>query len=279
MAQRTLLLPDRGRALVSTDIHSNLGDLFALRRVFEALGPEARWVILGDVVHGPNDAARAAQPELYGYPDESARIVAEILALERAFPGRVHFVLGNHDHGHVGGPHTRKFWPDEVEHLESTLDPTEREAMRAFFARALLAVVAPCGVFLSHGSPDDTLERLADLDRVEDLGAVRDPRLLSALQSLLTHYGQPDARSALFLARMSESSSLDLRVVVHGHDRVEGGFFHEGERQVCLCIFGAPREAKRYLVLDLGARYLRAADLRDGIEIRRLYEAALPETP
>jgi predicted phosphodiesterase len=271
MATRHTILPAHGHALVSTDIHGNHDDFLALRRAFEALGPDAHWVILGDVVHGPDDTARAGKPELYGYPDESFRIVDDILALERACPGRVHFVLGNHDHGHVGGPHTHKFWPDEVAHLEASLSPAQRDAMRELFSRALLAVAAPCGVFLSHGSPDDTLERLDDLDRVEDLARIPDPRLAASVHSFLTHYGQPDAKCARFLERMSASSGLPLRVVVHGHDRIETGFFYEGQRQVCLCIFGAPREAKRCLVLDLAARYERAADLRDGVEIRRLH--------
>ena len=211
-------------------------------------------------------------PDLYDYPDGSIRIVEEILALERAHPGRVHFVLGNHDHGHVGGPHTHKFYPDEVEHLETSLSPGQREAMRALFSRALLAVVAPCGVFLSHGSPDDGLQRLDDLDRIEDLGAVHDPYLRGVLASFLTHYGQSDAKSARFLENVSRSAGLDLRVVGHGHDRIEHGYFFEGQRQLCLCIFGAARAAKRYLVLDLAARYERAVDLRDGIEIRHLHE-------
>jgi hypothetical protein len=37
----------------------------------------------------------------------------------------VHFVLGNHDHGHVGGPHPRKFHADEVEALEALRDGAE----------------------------------------------------------------------------------------------------------------------------------------------------------
>jgi hypothetical protein len=124
---------------------------------------------------------------------------------------------------------------------------------------------------MSHGSPDETLEHLGDLDRIEDFGAVPDPYLRGVLASFLTHYGQQDARSARFLEKVSRSAGIDLRVVVHGHDRTESGFFFEGQRQLCLCIFGAPRDAKRYLVLDLAQRYERAADLRDGIEIRRLH--------
>jgi hypothetical protein len=271
MTRRHTLLPDRGRALVSTDVHGNLDDFLALRRAFEVMEGEAHWVILGDVVHAPDERARRSEPLLYDYQDGSMRIVEQILELEKLYPGRIHFVLGNHDHGHVGGPHTHKFHRDEVAHLESTLTEGEKEVMRGLFSRALLAVAAPCGVLLSHGSPDATLQRLEDLDRIKDLGAPGDPYLRAALASFLLFYGQPDATCERFLENMSKSSGLDLRVVVHGHDRTESGFFVEGNWQLCLCIFGAPREAKRYLVLDLAARYRWAADLRDGVEIRRVH--------
>jgi len=42
----------------------------------------------------------------------------------------------------------------------------EREQLRALFSRALLGVVAPCGVFFAHGSPNDRLQRLSDLDDI-----------------------------------------------------------------------------------------------------------------
>lgn len=40
---------------------------------------------------------------------------------------------------------------------------------------------------------------------------------------------------------------------------------------VCPVIFGAPRENKRYLTLNLADRYRGPADIRDGVEIQRLY--------
>ena len=76
-------------------------------------------------------------------------------------------------------------------------------------------------------------------------------------------------------ARLSpEVCGLDLRVVVHGHDRDEWGFFYEGETQLCPVIFGATRANKRYLRLDLGARYESAQALREDTEIVRLYAQA-----
>ena len=270
MPKRYVVLPPRGALVANTDIHGNLEDLRALRRAFEAEGPDAHWVILGDIVHGPDDRAREHTPELYGYEDASGQIAVEIAEAMREHPGRVHFVLGNHDHGHIGGPHTRKFFRDEVEHLEARLSTDERAALSAILEGALYAVIAPSGLFLSHGSPNDSLKRLEDLDAIGLRPADNDAYANDVLQSFLTHYGQRDEIAARFLATVSKSG-VPVSVVVHGHDRDERGFFIEGERQLCLCIFGAPRDAKRYLRADLGGRYTSARDLRDGIEIRRLY--------
>ena len=64
---------------------------------------------------------------------------------------------------------------------------------------------------------------------------------------------------------------LELRVVVHGHDVDLDGWYTEGGNQACPVLFGAPPGKRRYLVVDLGARYERADDLRDGDEVRYRY--------
>jgi predicted phosphodiesterase len=274
--RRHVILPARGVLLVSTDVHGNLADFVRLEEIFAAESarePETHWVILGDVVHGPDATARASHPYWYGYEDESMAIVDRILAAEATAPGRVHFVLGNHDHGHVGGPHTAKFHADEVAELESGLSEAQRARLRGLFARAMLAAVAPCGVLMTHGSPDASFERLSDLDEVPlELKEMSDVQA-RMLRALLTSYGQPAEESRAMLGNVSRTSGLDLRVVVHGHDRDENGFFREGGNQVCPVIFGAAREEKRYVRLDLGARYDDAEALRDGVEIVRLYAA------
>lgn len=271
--RRHLVLPSRGTLLVSTDVHGNGEDLRAVRDHFLAAlarDGEAHWVILGDVVHAPDARARAEEPALYDYPDESGAIVEEILRLQGRHPGRVHFVLGNHDYGHVGGSRTRKFYRDEVAQLESTLDEPARAAMRSLFGAALLAVAAPCGALLAHGSPDDTLDALTDLDAITLPPAPGDGYHQRVLRSLLTCYGQPREVAARALAKLSTPEAA-LTVVIHGHDRDERGWFAEGGNQLCPVIFGARRENKRYVRLDLSARYADAAALREGHEILRVY--------
>lgn len=267
---RKLILPDRGSVLVSTDLHGNGNDFRALRRLFEEAPDTTHWVILGDAVHAPDSRSRASNAELYDYPDESAQIVTQILALTRTSSGRVHFVLGNHDHGHVGGPHTAKFYADEVSALEDTLSAAEKRDFAALFGGALLCVVAPCGAVLCHGSPDDALERLDDLDAISFLPQDNSDYHRHLLETFLRSYGQPNDVTQRFLGAVSRSG-VSATFVLHGHDRDESGWFTEGEHQGCPVLFGAPRANKRYAWLDLGARYRDVNDLCEGEHVRRLY--------
>lgn len=272
--RRHRVLPREGTALITTDLHGNGEDFRVLRDLFleRAAGRrDVHWVLLGDLVHGPDEQARADEPVLYDYPDESWPIVEAVAALQRDWPDQVHLVLGNHDHGHIGGPRPAKFYADEVGYLESTLDAAELAALREVFRAALIAVLAPCGVLLAHGSPDDSLRSLAQLD-----GLSLDPRENSradnaVLRTFLTSYGQQPQVTARLLRTLSAEVGFDLAVVIHGHDRDLEGWFCEGLNQLCPVIFGAPRHNKRYVELDLAARYETVADLRQGIEIRTLY--------
>ncbi|MBI5534595.1 MAG: metallophosphoesterase [Deltaproteobacteria bacterium] len=277
MKQRLVVLPDHGQLMVSADLHGNMQDLLALEAHFERLrssSSNVHWVLLGDLVHGPDSAARARQPELYDFPDESFAVVDHVGKLQAAWPGNVHLLLGNHDHGHVGGVHTSKFHHDEVEHLESTLSADQRARLVAVLEGAALVAIAPCGVLLAHGSPDASL---FDVHAVNSLDL--DPRNNDRhgqwlLSSLLGSYGQPDAVTREVLEHAGRSAGMDLRVVVHGHDRDEAGFFVEGEHQVCAVVFGAPPRNKRFVVLDLAARYPDAHAFREGHEVLRLYPTA-----
>jgi hypothetical protein len=271
--QRWRRLPGQGLLMVSTDLHGNGDDFRRLRQHYLGLRPGAGpvyWCLLGDAVHGPDETARRRRPDLYDFADESPAIVEGILALREQYPGEVLYVLGNHDHGHAGGPHTGKFHRDEVAHLEEAVGPAGVAALRRLFEPALLAVAAPCGVLLAHGSPDDRLAALDDLDDVALSPGSNDAYHAHLLESFLTSYGQPGGVTARLLARLS-TAELPLRLVIHGHDRDEAGYFVEHGNQVCPVIFGAPRPSKRFVVLDLAASYASVEALREGVEVRRVY--------
>ncbi|MFV8750031.1 metallophosphoesterase [Nannocystaceae bacterium ST9] len=275
MIPRVRVLPDRGTLLVSTDLHGKRDSFERLRERFFDLrgrhGPsETHWALLGDLVHGPSPEARARSP-LYDYEDESPALIDAVFELRERFPEHVHFVLGNHDHGHVGGPHTRKFHADEVLALEARLTPEQRRRAEQLFGQALLAIATPSGLLLTHGSPGEALHSLADLDALA-LVDEPDPRKRELLRSILGDYGQRGEVTARVLASVSRPG-LALHLVVHGHDRDESGLFVEGGNQICPVIFGARRELERCLVLDLATRHRCAAELREGVEIVRVHES------
>jgi hypothetical protein len=272
---KVLRLPSQGKLLISADMHGNGEDFRRLCATFESLRQRelaTHWVILGDAVHGPSPEAAKKNPRLYGYKDESWPIIEGIIALQERHPGQVHFIIGNHDYGHIGGYHTSKFYDDEVAHLESTLSAAQRQRLRKFLESAQIAAVAPCGAFLSHGAPEACIESLEDLEHIA-LPA-QDHKSRTILRSLITSYGQPKETAAQFLQAAS-TPELNLRFMIHGHDKDEEGFFFEGENQLCPVLFGAPDENKRMVLLDLSIQYESVISLRDGVELLRLYSPGL----
>lgn len=218
----------------------------------------------------PDRGTLLISTDLHGKRDSFERLRERFFELrERA--DDLHYVLGNHDHGHVGGPHTRKFHDDEVAALEARLTPEQHRRTLALFGEALLAIATPCGLLLSHGSPGEALRELAELDTIalDPMVMEPDPHKREILRSILTDYGQRGEVTARMLASVSRPQ-LELRLVVHGHDRDESGLFIEGDNQICPVIFGAQPELERCLVVDLAARYRSPADLREGVEIIRI---------
>jgi len=270
-AARTLILPDRGSCLISPDLHGCLEDYRRLKQIFltELEVGDTHWVLLGDVIHGPSAEAARLDPDLYGYRDESWAIIEDLVALTEQHPGRIHYILGNHDHGHLGGQRTARFHPDEVAALEDRLRPFQVARLRAFLDRALLAVAAPCGLLMAHASPDARLERFEDLDRVALDPEANDRYANHLLAAFLWPYGQPEQTTRRLLATVSRSCRV--RVLVHGHDRDEDGWFVDGRHALCPVIFGARREDKRYLRIDLAGRYGEAMDLCENREVLRLH--------
>jgi hypothetical protein len=272
--RRYRVLPSSGRALVSTDLHGNGEDFRALREPFIArsgAGEELHWVLLGDLVHGPDDRARFDDPQLYGFEDESFAIVEGVSELVRQHPGRVHLILGNHDHAHIGGPPVAKFYVDEAAQLESTLDRSQIKLLHELFDSAMLFIVAPCGVVMSHGAPNDMLATLEPCEHLSFDWRECSSTQRSIMDSFMTSYGQMDITAQRLLLQLGRAFDLELGVVIHGHDRELEGVFTEGRHQICPVLFGAYRKEKRYLELDLSARYRSIEDLREGREIKRLH--------
>lgn len=277
---RILRLPDRGRLLVCTDLQGCLRDYDKIvehfRAVHDATG-DAHLIFTGDLIHGPH-LSEEEWPDFLGeyYRDQSGEVIDALVLLAARFPGRIHALLGNHEHGHVGGPHTAKFALDEVALLETLLGDERTERLKAVLADLPLLAVAPCGAVLTHGAPAARLSSLADIEAASIDVAAKNVRPRDIMDVpvvgpiLWARSASPEAARAFLRA-------VGGTISIFGHDVIPSGFERIGDEQIVVSTsFGVFDDCKVYLDLDLGARYQSVHDLRVGHEIKPLYPAAAP---
>src|SRR5215470_1819949 len=277
---RVLRLPDRGRLLVCTDLQGCLRDFQRMVHLFEQAlldhQGDAHILFTGDLIHGPHIDPED-WPDFLGeyYRDASGEVMIAYAGLAAQYPGRVHALLGNHEHGHIGGPHTAKFAADEVALLEQILGPAGAGRMRGIIHTFALAALTRCGVVFTHGAPAAQIDSIAELEAADLSGA----HYASPLEVLDT----PVVGKILWARSATEAEARRFlratngTISIYGHDVIPEGFETVGDEQIVVSTsFGVVDSNKVYVSLDLAHRYRSVHDLRIGHEILPLYPDKAP---
>ncbi len=276
--RRIVELPSRGRLIAATDLQGNLADMLRVEQVFEQAAAEpdgAVLVITGDLVHGPEISESQWPPYLGSFFEGDSVAVLECAEqLQQRHPGRVHFLLGNHEHAHLGGPVVAKFFPDEARRLESLLGIARSAEVRRWFASwPLVAIARHSGLLMVHAAPAARLECAAELDALE----LEPPHGITTnlnpiLTQLLWSRSTTTARARAFLNVFDPA----LKVAVFGHDVAREGFAIDREPLLCISTsFGCFDGDKLYLDWDLAHPAESAARVaKHGL--RPLYPEAPP---
>jgi len=255
---RVVHLPERGKLLVATDFQGNVGDFDRMASIFErAHGAErdgAVLVITGDLVHGP-ELLESEWPDYLGsyYKGDSKTLLVHARALADKYPGRVHYLLGNHEHAHVGGPVVSKFFPDEASRLEELLGETGTQSARAWIRTWPFVAVAPkARVLMLHAAPHTKIDSADDLERLRlDASSdfsFEDMASRSTLGALLWARTASTERARAFLQAIDPNA----RVAIYGHDVARAGFAIQREPMLCISTsFGCYDGDKLYLEWDL----------------------------
>ncbi len=277
---RVLRLPDHGRLLVCTDLQGCMRDYRRMVELYEHALREhrgdAHLLFTGDLIHGPHIDPED-WPDFLGeyYRDASGEVMNAYAALAARYPGRVHALLGNHEHGHIGGPHTAKFAADEVALLEQILGPSGTARLRTIIHTFALAAVSPCGAVFTHGAPAAQIDSLGELEDVDLSGAgyaspleVLDTPILGRI---LWARSATEAEARRFLRATGGT------ICIYGHDVIPEGFECVGDEQIVVSTsFGLSDSNKIYVSLDLATRYRSVRDLRIGHELLPLYPDRAP---
>jgi hypothetical protein len=277
---RVLRLPDRGRLLVCTDLPGCMRDFRRFVEIFEQAlldhAGDAYALFTGDLIHGPHIEPED-WPDFLGeyYRDQSGELMMAYSALAAQYPGRVHALLGNHEHGHIGGPHTAKFAADEVALLEQILGPAATARMRGIIHTFALAAVSKCGAVFTHGAPAAQIESITDIEAADLSGA--------GLSSPLDVLDTPVVGRILWARSATQAEAKRFlratggTMCIYGHDVVPEGFETTGDEQIVVSTsFGLFDTNKVYVSLDLAARYKGVRDLRIGHELLPLYPEKAP---
>lgn len=163
---RLLEIPEGDSILVAGDLH---GQLDILRRILlrADLGANPRrHLLLQEVIHGPNR-----------YPDgsdKSHQALDLVAALVCQYPGRVHFLPGNHELAQIHGRLIMKndqflneSFSAGLRHAFGDRSHEMIEAYTQFIETSPLALRTPNRVFLSHSLPKAASLALFDLKNFE----------------------------------------------------------------------------------------------------------------
>lgn len=279
--QRSVMLPDRGKLIVATDLQGHVGDFDRIATVFEEAVQEpdgAVLVITGDLVHGP-ELCEEDWPEYLGsfYLGDSVTVLERARDLQARHPGRVHYLLGNHEHAHIGGPIVAKFFPDEATRLEDLLGDDRTVAMREWFQTwPFVAVAAQAGLVMLHAAPHARITSIEDLDALQFDNSngltLEEMAARGTLGALLWARTTSSERAWNFLKAVHPSAT----VAVYGHDVARWGYAIDREPLLCVSTsFGCYDGDKLYLEWNLAERAKNALDVaRRGL--RPLYPDAPP---
>ncbi|WP_234023760.1 metallophosphoesterase [Sorangium cellulosum] len=278
--QRVVDLPDRGKLIVATDFQGNVADFERITDIFEqaAAGRDgAVLVITGDLVHGP-ELDESEWPDYLGsfYHGDSVALLKQAKELADRHPGRVHYLLGNHEHAHVGGPVVAKFFPDEAQRLEELLGPEDTLAMRSWFRGwPFVAVAHTARLVMLHAAPHARIQSRQDLERLPLDGfhdvPLNEMTLQGTLGALLWARSTSSERAHAFLRAIDP----EARVAIYGHDVARAGYAIEREPMLCVSTsFGCYDGDKLYFEWDL-AEPAESANDAAWRGLRSLY----PEAP
>jgi len=232
-AGRVVSLVDAEEVLVAGDLHGNVENFRRLLVAADLGRHQRRHLVVQELIHGP-----------FLYPaggDKSHQVVDLVAALTCQFPGRVHYLLGNHELAQATGRPVGKGDQD--------LNGLFREGVgTAYLARAgevygiylelfaalPVAVRSPNRVYLAHSLPNAS--RLADFDPAHLERESTEADLLpgGAVYALVWGRDTRPETVEAFLAK------VDADLLISGHIPCDEGFEAPNDRQLILDSLAAP---------------------------------------
>lgn len=249
-----LCFPGEGDLFVAGDLHCHRRNFQRFQKAADLGNHPARHAILQELIHGGPLGASGE--------DRSLELLLEALRWSAAYPGRVHFLLANHDMAQILNMAIMKEGYDLTErfsrHIQlaygANAGPVS-DALARYFRALPLAAITATGIFLSHSLPGPRDIAAFDKTVVRREIVEEDWSRAGPIYALI--WGRNQTQEVL--DRVSKMWYADLFVC--GHQAQEAGSKVLGDR---LLIIDSSHNHGVYLRIDL-ARSYTIDDLAAGV--------------
>lgn len=249
---RGVLLPGEGEVWLTGDLHGNVDNLKRFARLADLGNHPERILVIQEIVHARFITADNR--------DLSFVAIMEAIRLMAEFPGRIYYLLGNHDLAvHLdrelvkGGKYLNRYLYRGMAYMYRDRWQDVLAEYRRFIMGMPVAVFAPNGVFMAHSTPKKpfipTLTRELIYDAAPGKVPLRGQKALAALVNG-REYGQDAAD------QFADQMEVDL--LLCGHTPTNKGWKVPNHRHL---IIDSQHEKARYVRFDLSRRYASSAEL------------------
>jgi hypothetical protein len=211
------------------DLHGHLANFKKVLHYSKLSVNPARHVVLQELVHGPFRAAD-------GGGELSHRLVDVVCAYICQYPGRVHYLVGNHEVAQWTGREIAKNNENLndlfIAGVQTSYGEAAEEILRAYdelFQSLPVAIRLPNRVFLSHSLPGMRRLETWTLDQLKkDSFAVEDHKLGGCVHAVVWGRETEEATAKKYL------ELVDADLLVSGHIPNEQGYAVPNPYQVIL---------------------------------------------
>lgn len=229
--------------MVTGDLHGNRRNFNLIRQTADLANNPRRHLILQEVCHGGPTYPQNGGCMSHAMLEDVAKLIVQ-------FPGRVHFILGNHELAEMTDYPIQKnqqmlnlMFRLGLQQVFGPATEKVREAYIPFLQSCPLAVRLPEGIFISHSVPEEVDTRQFDASIFKRKVDSAEYHQRGAVFDLVwgRDYRQENARAFADL--------VEANVLINGHEPCPEGFNRPNPTQV---ILDCCSEKGSYVILPVG---------------------------
>jgi serine/threonine-protein phosphatase PP1 catalytic subunit len=254
---RAVFLEPKGDLWLTGDLHGNLDNLKRFVALAELDKHPDRILVVQEILH-----ARLITAD---QRDLSFIACLEAANLVRRYPGRVYFLLGNHDLAFhqgrelvKGGKYLNRFLMKGLAYMYRERHEDVADEYKKFIGNMPAAIVAPCGVFMSHSTPKRAFIPSITLDYLTTKSMKKPLAECNTIVALVNGRDY-DQTSADEFAR-----AVGCEAMVCGHTPTPKGYRRWNTRHL---VIDSQHEHGCYVTFDLAGRVSGAEELESRVQM------------